>query len=86
MELLENTLAAPSGPERDNGHEQMLRVLKRAVRGELTPRQMQCVALYYVDEKSEKAIAAQLGITPPTVSKHLKKARIHLRRVMKYYF
>lgn len=64
----------------------MLRTLKKAAKGELTLRQKQCIFLYYRDEKSVKEIAAQLGIRPPTVSKHLKKAKAHLKRVMRYYF
>ena len=87
LELFENAPAVQT-MEKNGGSERkkMLRALKKAVKGELTRRQTECLLLYYGGKISEKEIAAQLGITPPTVSKHLKKARLHLQRVMKYYF
>lgn len=85
LELFENTLS--SQPEPDNRERRrILRALKKAVQGELTKRQMDCVVLYYGGEKTEEEVALRLGITKPTVSKHLKKARVHLSRVLTYYF
>lgn len=78
------SLPAPSG---DGGeHRRMLRALREAARGELTERQLECVHLRYGEGRSVKEIAELLGITPPTVSKHLKKARVRLGKVLGYYF
>ncbi len=71
----------------DNGErEKMLRVLRRAMEGELTERQQACVRLRYFDGKSVNEVAAAIGVTPPTASKHLKKARARLGKVMGYSF
>jgi RNA polymerase sigma factor (sigma-70 family) len=84
---MENMVAASNGRERDDeNRRRMLRALKRAVKGELTPRQLQCVELYYGEKISQREIAKRLGMAPPTVCKHLKKARARLRRVLEYYF
>ena len=72
--------------ETDAQYRQMLRALRRAVEGELTDRQRECVRLRYVERKSVSEVAAQLGVTPPTASKHLKKARSRLGKVIGYSF
>ncbi len=79
--------AAESGePEpEDKAREKMLCALKRAAVGELTGRQKECVALYYARGLSQAETAKYLGITVATVSRHLKKARTRLRRVLEYY-
>lgn len=77
--------AARAGTGDGGAHRRMLRVLTRAARGELTARQLECVRLYYGEGETVSAIAARLGVTPPTVSKHLKKARRRLEKVMRYY-
>ena len=71
----------------DNGErERMLRTLRRAMEGELTERQRECVRLRYFDAKSVNEVADAIGVTPPTASKHLKKARARLGKVMGYSF
>lgn len=67
-------------------HRRMLAVLARAVRGELTQRQMECLHMRYEMGMSVNEIAQELGVGAPTVSKHLKKARARLAKVMRYYF
>lgn len=67
-------------------HRRMLKVIERAAHGELTPRQLQCVRLMYGCGKNVKEIAAELGVSSPTVSRHLKKARVRLKKIMEYYF
>lgn len=76
----------PEKEEPDGEHRRMLRVLHRAAQGELTERQRECVRLRYGEGKSVKETAAALGITPPTASRHLKKARRRLSRVLGYAF
>jgi RNA polymerase sigma factor (sigma-70 family) len=87
LDLFGDRLAAEKQAGGDGGeHRRMLRVMKKAAQGELTARQMECLRLYYGEGKSMSEVAACLGVTASTVSKHLKKARNRLRRVMKYYF
>lgn len=69
-----------------SGREEMLRVLRQAMQGELTERQQACVRLRYFDGKSVQEVADAIGVTPPTASKHLKKARARLGKVMGYTF
>ena len=66
--------------------DKMLRVLRQAMQGELTERQQACVRLRYFDGKSVQEVADAIGVTPPTASKHLKKARARLGKVMGYTF
>lgn len=70
----------------DGEYRRMLRALRRAMEGELTERQRECVRLRYLEGKSVSEIAEILGVTPPTASKHLKKARGRLGRVIGYSF
>ena len=87
LDLFGDRLPLSDRAEDDGGeHRRMLRVLKEAERGELTGRQRECVRLYYGEGKSVGEVAECLGITAPTVSKHLKKARTRLARVLGYYF
>lgn len=72
--------------EEDGERRRLLLALRRAVEGELTERQKDCVRLRYLEGKSLKQTADELGVTPPTVSKHLKKARSRLGRVIGYSF
>lgn len=64
--------------------QRLLRTLRYAVEGELTEKQKICVRKYYFDNLSQKKIAEELGITEATVSRHLKKARQRLGRVIAY--
>ncbi|MCI1965662.1 MAG: sigma-70 family RNA polymerase sigma factor [Oscillospiraceae bacterium] len=67
-------------------HKRMLRTLMLAAQGELTGRQMQCVILCYKEGKSVSEIAAELGLAPSTVSRHLKKARLRLQKILRYCY
>jgi len=67
-------------------HRRMLRMLRCAMEGELTERQRECVRLRYLEGKSVNEVAAELGVTAGTASKHLKKARNRLGTVMSYSF
>lgn len=67
-------------------HQRMLRVLQQAMAQELTPRQMDCIQGYYFQEQKMSQVAEQLGINTSSVSRHLKRARARLARVMGYAF
>jgi RNA polymerase sigma factor (sigma-70 family) len=78
----------PAEDARDDGgeHRRMLLTLKNAAMGELTDRQMVCLRMRYQEGKKVAEIAQELGIQPSTASKHLKKARARLKKVMRYSF
>ena len=65
------------------------RALRRAVRAawntELTDCQKRYLLLYYSDLRTMKQIAQMHGVTVPTVSRTLRRARDRLRRVLQYY-
>lgn len=70
----------------DNEYKKMIEVLLKAIDGELTQRQRECVILYYGEQKRLHDISIELGIYPSTVSRHLSKARKRLEKVLGYYF
>jgi RNA polymerase sigma factor (sigma-70 family) len=87
LDLFGDRLNIPLQTEEEDGERrQMLRALRRAMEGELTERQRECVRLRYLEGKSVNEVAAQLGVTAGTASKHLKKARGRLGTVMGYSF
>ncbi len=49
----------------------------------LTPRQRECVELYYYRGFTLEEAARALGVNPSTVCRHLQKARAHLREFAK---
>lgn len=72
--------------ESDAEYRRLLSALRRATDGELTERQRQCVQLCFFDGMTARAAAQELGIHESTVSRHLKKARGRLFRVLRYSF
>lgn len=87
LDLFGDRLNVSCGTDNDDAqYMQMLRALRRAMEGELTERQRECVRLRYLEGKSVKEVAEELGVTPPTASRHLKKARQRLGTVVGYSF
>ncbi|MFU0831917.1 MAG: Sigma70-r4-2 domain-containing protein [Oscillospiraceae bacterium] len=76
----------PKGLDDGGEHKRMLRTMMLAARGELTARQMQCVRLYYAEQKKIVEIAQELGVSPSTVCRHLKKARLRLKKILQYCY
>ena len=70
----------------DTEYRRMLKVLTKAMQGELTKRQYDCMYAYYFENKTQAQIAKELGIGAPTVNKHMKKAKECLFKVMRYSF
>ena len=68
-------------PER----ERMLRILKRAMKHELTERQRICLEKYYLEGLKMKDIALELNLSKSTVSRHIKSAERKLRNIASYY-
>lgn len=65
---------------------QAVRAVRRCWKQELTDCQRRYLLHYYRDCMTMRAIAEQYGVTVPTVSRTLKRARCRLRRVLQYYF
>ncbi len=61
-----------------------IRILRNAMKNELTDRQRVCVEKFYIDGQDVPSIAKDLGIRPTTVYKHLKLARIALKKCNDY--
>lgn len=76
---------ADNGSE-DIRHRKMVCLLRNIVKEELTERQKQCIFLYYGEKMKMKDIAGEMGICISSVSRHIKRAQIRIKRTMKYYF
>ena len=93
FDLMEQYLGSDAGmpplsrdSDDDLEYRRMVRVIQRAVDGELTDRQRECVRLYYYEGRKMAEVAVILGIQTPAVSRHLKKARSRLENVLCYLF
>ena len=58
--------------------------MRAALESELTPRQKQLVEMYYIRQLCMRDIADELGLDISTVSRTLKRARVRLRRSLRY--
>ena len=65
--------------------ERMKRILNRAIERELTPRQRDCLTLYYLSGMKMKDIAAHLGLSRSTVTRHIQAAEKNLKNIARYY-
>ncbi len=66
-------------------YNQLLKILSKIVAGELTHRQQQCIIMRYYKNLTVTEIASQLGIGKSTASRHIKKARLRLYKLLDYY-
>ncbi len=66
-------------------HKQLLRILSKIIEGELTERQQQCIIMRYYKNLTVTEIALKLGIGKSTASRHIKKARTRLYKLLDYY-
>ena len=65
---------------RDRFVKDRLRAVRKAMAQRLTPRQNDCLRLYYLRGRSQRDIANLLGIHQTTVSQHIKYGMKKLRR------
>ncbi len=56
------------------------RLLQIGLRNALTPRQLECVQLYYFKGYTMEQTGEELGIGKATVCRHLQKAKTRLNR------
>ena len=66
-------------------YNQLLRILTKVIAGELTDRQQQCLVMRYYQNLTVTEIAIRLGIGKSTASRHIKKARTRLYKLLDYY-
>ncbi len=69
----------------DSEHKMITRVLCRSIKGELTELQRFCLTEYYISGKMQKDIAAELGVSPSTVNRHINRAVKKLKAIASYY-
>ncbi|MBQ8057612.1 MAG: helix-turn-helix domain-containing protein [Ruminococcus sp.] len=62
----------------------MKHILYVALNSELTPRQRECLELYYYKKMKMCDIASFLSLSPSTVTRHIKAAERKLKSVAKY--
>ncbi len=60
------------------------RILAAAMEWDLTERQRECVELYFFDKLTMDEIATRLNVDKSTVCRHLKKAKLRLKRAFAY--
>ncbi len=63
----------------------MKALLRNGIKNTLTDRQRECLLLYYFKEMNLNEIADHLGISPSTVSRHIKAARKNLSKLNAYF-
>ena len=63
----------------------LLRLVRQAWDTELTDCQRSYLLCYSQDAMTMRQIAETFGVTVPTVSRTLKRARARLRKVLQYY-
>lgn len=78
-ETIERKAVARLRPETDDANEPTLgdEIVWRALR-ELSPRQAEVLALFYVEDQPMSAVAEILGLGSETVKTHLKRGRANL--------
>lgn len=69
-----------------NQYKDMIKILKNVMDGELTKRQKDCVMMYYGERRKMREISKSLGIGISSVSRHIKRARMRIYKMMKYYY
>lgn len=74
--------AATDAP--DKNRDFALKMMGKAIREELSEKQMRYISGYYVDGMDMQEIAALHGVNKSTVSRTIKRARKKLRRVLRY--
>ncbi len=64
--------------------QRMKKIVRIALKNELTQRQHDCISMRYLENLSVREIALRMGIQPTTVYKHLKKAVRTLQKCSQY--
>lgn len=71
--------------ENSSGRVRMKKILQKAIKEELTDKQRICMTRYYLENKTIRVIAEELGLSPSTVCRHIQNARKKIRHIADYY-
>ncbi|MBR1822853.1 MAG: sigma-70 family RNA polymerase sigma factor [Ruminococcus sp.] len=71
--------------DEDDGARKLRKILLNVINNELTPRQKEIIMLYYFKRTDIVTIGKQLGISPQAVSAAMKRARLKMYRILRYY-
>lgn len=74
-----------NGSDNSSDITRMKKIISAAMTDELTDRQRFCIEEYYLGGKKMKDIAKQLGVTPSTVTRHIKLGKQKLKHIARYY-
>lgn len=74
-----------NGSTNEQNRNKMKKILSKAISCELTDLQKHCIIEHYLNSKTGKEIAKELGVNASTVSRHINAARKKLRNIASYY-
>ena len=77
-------VSAQQGKSNNEIRDRMKKLIAVAIDMELTDRQKDCLTMRVYQGISVEDIAAELGIRPTTVYKHITKAKAALKKCVKY--
>ena len=77
-------VSAQQGKSNNEIRDRMKKLIAVVIDMELTDRQKDCLTMRVYQGISVEDIAAELGIRPTTVYKHIKKAKEALKKCVKY--
>lgn len=77
-------VSAQRGKSNNEIKNRMKKLIAISIDTELTDRQKDCLTMRVYQGISVEDIAAELGIRPTTVYKHIKKAKEALKKCVKY--
>lgn len=77
-------VSAQRGKSNNEIKNRMKKLIAISIDTELTDRQKDCLTMRVYQGLSAEDIAAELGIRPTTVYKHIKKAKAALKKCVKY--
>ena len=77
-------VSSQGGGDNSSIRNRMKKLIAIGIDTELTDRQKDCLTMRVYQEMSVEDIAAELGIRPTTVYKHIKKAKEALKKCRKY--
>lgn len=87
LDLIFGGIAAPQETDvTDEERQRLLKAMRLAVEGELTPRQRFCIQKRIFEQDSVTHIADALGVNPSTVTRHIQRACKRLGKVLGYSF
>lgn len=77
-------VSSQGGGDNSSIRNRMKKLIHICMEDELTDRQKDCLTMRVYQKMSVEDIAAELGIRPTTVYKHIKKAKEALKKCEKY--